>query len=45
MPDPQPIYVTRPPKKLSEMTDEERRRYAEQVWGASTAAFGRVADR
>jgi hypothetical protein len=34
VPDPRPVYVTHPPKKISEMTDEERRRYVEEIWGA-----------
>ena len=41
MPDPRPIFVARPPKPVSEMTDEERRAYAEKVYKAFAAATGR----
>jgi hypothetical protein len=32
------LYVARPPKKVSEMTDAERRQWAETVYRAFTAA-------
>jgi hypothetical protein len=44
VPEPRPVYVTRPPKPVSAMTDEERRRYAEQVWRTFTEANPRLAE-
>jgi len=37
--EPRPVYLTRPPKPVSEMTDAERRAYAEKVWRAFTKAL------
>src|SRR5262245_16401810 len=37
------VYLTRPPKPVGAITDEERRQYAEQVWRAFTEANPRLA--
>jgi hypothetical protein len=41
-PEPQPVYLTRPPKPVSEMTEAERDADAEAVWRAATEALGRT---
>jgi hypothetical protein len=39
--DDEPILVTRPPKPVSEMTDEERRAYAREVVDAVRKRHGK----
>lgn len=38
------VYLTRPPKPISEMTDDERRAYAQQVIAAAKEKFDKPAD-
>jgi hypothetical protein len=39
--EPDPIYVTRPPKPVSQMSEEERRQWATEVYDALIEAMQR----
>jgi hypothetical protein len=42
VPEPVSVYLTPRPSPVSAMTDEERRRYAEEVWRALGETLGRA---